>query len=371
MSKITPLLVYWVLPRLPQLAWPLPLFACLIFVTGFAGLGARSWAGAQEAMRVIAGESAVILERDKSVTLTLDEPNLVRRITESDGRTFILFTAKADQVGSKTKIKFKENGSPNEIDVQVIRGAGLDDPAAMTQATSALTKLLVLAILLEQAFAALFNWRVFLEFFDSRGVKTPLMVLGAWSLVNAFHLDIFGQLVEAYSTLPVIEPPNSWTPLFTAMILAGGSKAVNTVMSNLGLRDNRTLDAAQPKPPKTKAWFSVTLDPSSQGHLTGVFVRPSTSPRLPVDSNMIAGGAHFSVADRLRKYFVRRANRFPMSGGYEVDCNVGYFIEIRGRDATGAAVALDQDGHDIAVPGSAQTAIAFGPGAIIDFKVAI
>lgn len=48
--------------------------------------------------------------------------------------------------------------------------------ALYEKSLAALTMLLVLAVLLENAFSVIFNWRVFLTYFSLRGVKTIVMV---------------------------------------------------------------------------------------------------------------------------------------------------------------------------------------------------
>src|SRR6516225_10013948 len=53
---------------------------------------------------------------------------------------------------------------------------GLSDTVYSTS-LSVLTMLFVVALLLESAFSTIFNWRVFLTYFSTRGVKTIIMIV--------------------------------------------------------------------------------------------------------------------------------------------------------------------------------------------------
>src|SRR6516164_453340 len=52
---------------------------------------------------------------------------------------------------------------------------GLSD-MVYSSSVSVLTMLFVVALLLESAFSVIFNWRVFLTYFSTRGVKTIIMI---------------------------------------------------------------------------------------------------------------------------------------------------------------------------------------------------
>ena len=53
-------------------------------------------------------------------------------------------------------------------------------------------------MLLENAFALIFNWRVFLAYFSRTGTKTIVMVAVSLIVVYALDVDIVAKLVSAY-----------------------------------------------------------------------------------------------------------------------------------------------------------------------------
>ncbi len=56
-----------------------------------------------------------------------------------------------------------------------------------TASAKALTMLFVTAVVLESAFAVIFNWRVFLAYFDTRGLKTIVMIVISTIVVFLFQ----------------------------------------------------------------------------------------------------------------------------------------------------------------------------------------
>jgi hypothetical protein len=61
-----------------------------------------------------------------------------------------------------------------------------------------MTILLVIAVILENAFAVMFNWRVFLAYFSVPSVKTIIMIVVSWLIVNKFDIDVMASLIAAY-----------------------------------------------------------------------------------------------------------------------------------------------------------------------------
>jgi hypothetical protein len=131
----------------------------------------------------------------------------------------------------------------------------LGDQAIYEKSLAALTMLFVIAILLENAFAIIFNWRVFLAYFSSRGVKTIVMIVGSLIVVNVFDVDIVASLISAYKA--AAEPSGPVSKFITALILAGGSTGVYNRMYALGYRSERREAELNAKPHWTRrGWQS-------------------------------------------------------------------------------------------------------------------
>ncbi|NJO37350.1 MAG: hypothetical protein HC871_06670, partial [Rhizobiales bacterium] len=125
----------------------------------------------------------------------------------------------------------------------------LGDEAIYGKSLAALTILLVLAILIENALAVIFNWRVFLTYFSLRGIRTPIMIAVAFVVARLFEIDLVAALMAAYGSPNADSGPVSM--FLTALILGGGSSSVNNIMVALGLRERARADAIAPKAPPT------------------------------------------------------------------------------------------------------------------------
>ncbi|MCP4506831.1 MAG: hypothetical protein GY826_10615, partial [Fuerstiella sp.] len=120
--------------------------------------------------------------------------------------------------------------------------AGGAEPAAIaekdtniyTESIAALTKLFVLAVLVESALSLIFNWRVFLEFFNKRAIKTVVMFVVSLTVVRTFNIDIVADLMKVYD--PDSSPGDVMSTVLTALIVAGGSSGVNNLFVALGFR---------------------------------------------------------------------------------------------------------------------------------------
>lgn len=241
----------------------------------------------------------------------------------------------------------------------------LNNDQIYSKSLAALTMLFVIALLLESAFAVIFNWRVFLTYFSLRGVKTIVMVVSSLLVVYAFHIDVLASLIAAYKSpqppSPPIDPASISGPVslfITALILSGGSAGVNRIMTTLGFRSPRTQDEVAPRPPANRAWIAIRVN--RQHAVSEVFVRIREIG--PADANSpapMAGVITFKRAG-LSALLFPDANRFPQSGGYTVLPNVVYSICVESKDADGNVVrALDNQNYVLAV------------GAIVDFLVVL
>jgi len=241
---------------------------------------------------------------------------------------------------------------------QNVNPLALGSNAIYNESLRALTVLFVTAVLLESAFSIIFNWRVFLAYFSSRGVKTIIMVAVSLLIVNIFDLDILGDLIRAYQGTSAATAMQPVSAFITALILAGGSAGVYNIMVALGYRENRE-ELVAPKPSQDEAWIAIRVKKQNAVGEVRVLVEP-VNP-LPAGPNppAIAGTIGFRRPG-LFELLLRNANRFPQNGGYVVRPNVPYLIEVEGRDASGAP--LKRLGGRSYV---------FAPRAIVDFDVTI
>jgi hypothetical protein len=240
----------------------------------------------------------------------------------------------------------------------------LDNDQIYSKSLAALTMLFVIAVLLENAFSVIFNWRVFLAYFSVRGVKTIIMIAISLLIVNAFGIDVMASLIAAYKSPPKglpVDPASISGPasLFvTALILAGGSAGVNKIMTALGFRNDRREEDVAPRPPSNKAWVAVRVN--RQEATTEVFVKiREVGPAGVNDPAPIAGVVGLKRA-RLAGLLFRDVNRFPENGGYTITPNVVYAITVETKNAQGNPLTALQG----------QTYV-FAPGAIVDFEVTL
>lgn len=221
---------------------------------------------------------------------------------------------------------------------------------------AALTMLFVLAVLLESALTVIFNWRLYLVIFNSRGVKTLLMLILSWVMVDQLGIDVTADLMGSY-----IDPDPKSSPLtklITALILAGGSSGVNNIMVTLGYRNASAAEKKVPKPPPTQAWVAIRVDRekvqgSIQVRINKITPDPATIPLA------LAGTINtLPIWRKIIEVFFRNPDRFPQSGGYVVETGKAYNVEVEGKDDSGNSVA-----------GSINGVYSFAPGAIVDLDV--
>lgn len=218
----------------------------------------------------------------------------------------------------------------------------------------ALTVLMVVAILIENALALIFNWKVFRAYFSERGLKTIIGFAVSFVVVSNFQVDIVASLLDAYSTSEKRVPSNLATQILTAMIVAGGSAGVHNVMRALGYRSE--VDTKEFEPPKDKAWIAVRVNrKSGKGSMQVAVTEDKSAPAsLPA-----MAGTVMASRPSIMSLLVRNTNRFPQNGGYSVVPGKAYQISLLG---------LDENGDKIAIPiGGGPVKLA--PGAIVDFDV--
>lgn len=253
-----------------------------------------------------------------------------------------------------------------------IRPVGLSD-AVYSTSISALTVLFVMAVVLESAFAVIFNWRIFLAYFSTKGVKTIVMVVVSLILVYAFNLDVVASLITAYK-LPagsgapldssafateVAKVSGTVSKITTALVLAGGSAGVHNLMNALGFRSNREAEI-EPVPPQDEAWVAVKVKRvNAVGRVQVVISKVDAMPQGEVAPPAIAGSIGFS-RPRVSDLLLRNIDRFPQNGGYVVKPNEPYRILVEGQDKNGSTLTRLGDRYYV-----------FAPRAIVDFQVEI
>jgi len=91
---------------------------------------------------------------------------------------------------------------------------------------AALTKLIVLAMLLERALVLLFDYRWFREKLSNFGFKSPIAFVVSWSVCGLYQFDVLGSLFEGNKVSPM-------GIFITAAIVAGGSAGAITLFQGV------------------------------------------------------------------------------------------------------------------------------------------
>jgi hypothetical protein len=216
---------------------------------------------------------------------------------------------------------------------------------AYPEAFKALFLLFVLAIVLEMALAILFNWRPFVETFNSRAVKPVVSLAFALVLVYMFDIDLVTSLAKLIS--PNVSPLDNTGRILTAMVIAGGSAAVNNLMVGLGFRQQRTPEQVAPKPPANKGWISVSIVRTDKikGPVT-IAIGVATGSQVPVVASL-----EHSASGRMYRYFFRDRGRFPGSGGYAIAKDAEITVKasaLKNNDSNNGTLEKEWGPHKIA-----------------------
>jgi hypothetical protein len=215
-----------------------------------------------------------------------------------------------------------------------------------SESFKALFVLFVIATILESGLAVLFNWRPFIQLFDGRGIRSVVSVVFAYIFVSNYQLDIVTRLVNTYGSEKFAF--GFAGEMITALVIAGGSSGVNTLLVSLGFRSLKSADQITPKPPAHLAWIAVRLIRKEAKGIVTVLIGP-TGADLPV-AGTIAGS---SRTTGLLRFFLRDYGRFPTAGGFPVTPGATlYEVQLVGSDgkrakwgplpvAAGAIVDMD------------------------------
>lgn len=332
---------------------------------------------------VVRPGSAIILDSAACVRPLVPGANgAVETAKVSDAKTFAIYTAPPSQsadvlvlieTGSKDKTDKSgcESAVQRQFTISTDRTPQIPD-SAIGKAFNILAAAFVLALLLESAFALLFNWRLFLEFFAGKAWRTPIMFVGALATVSAFNLDLMASLLDAYSPrADGLPSKGSWlTAALTSMILAGGSVGVNRILVALGFRSQIRSDVAEPKIEEDEAWISIQVLGKSRDINVRVDVEvaeasEATKGAIPTTVGMLRPRG---ALERLGNILFPSRSRWPRSGGRKVSTNNFYRITV--TDLRSDGKVYDALGKVIPNVGAAPL-LRFGSRAMIDFEVTL
>jgi hypothetical protein len=280
-----------------------------------------------------------------AIAQTPPAENTVNTASTADTTTTNTTTTDTTTASSDTT-----NDKPN---ASASNSAQAIDPGVYGEMFKILFAVFTIAVVLESALALIFNWRLFLLYFDSRGAKTVVSaaagILVAWSL----GLDVIDRLYKA-----MFPGGNAGLGAFgyvlTGLVLAGGSAGVNNILKALGFRSLRDEEVRLPKPPTKQAWLAVRLNrKSAEGPVQVFLTRDNGGERL-------IG----TITGRRAPTFLQplRANpmRFPPLAGFAVPSDS--LVTVQLRDPT---LPAGQDASALWGP------YRIGEGAIIDFELTL
>ncbi|WP_018182496.1 hypothetical protein [Kaistia granuli] len=306
------------------------------------------------------------------------EPGRIAEIGRVDGKVFIVDTQPAKgtllttKEGASSVLQYRANNvatPTSDIAVCEIQGmpranvtVSIQSAASGTDLYSEVAKTLVLlfalAVILESALAALFRWRPFVEILNPRAVRPLVAVILAWTFVRYFDLDIVTALVNAAKP-DNPKPINIPGQLLTALVLAGGSSGINSLLVGLGFRQVSTPENTQPRPPPDKAWIAVKARRKA-GTTGDIQVLIGADRQVGATAEpALAGIIKGSSQGGLLSYFTRDLGRFPNYGGYEVKAGTELRVLLRAGTQSGQTVEAVWGPH---VP---------APGAILDLDMEI
>ncbi|MDP2378360.1 hypothetical protein [Reyranella sp.] len=275
---------------------------------------------------------------------------------EAAGKPFrLLYTANNTTTALMDKVVYKlADGTEQTVVITVEPTASAPgfSGAVYDQSLRAIFLLFVLAVILESALALVFNWKPFTDNLSPRAVRPLIAFIVSLIFVNLLGIDVVATLTNALngSHLPV----STEGKVITAMVIAGGSSGVNTLLVALGFRSVKTPETTAPKPPPEKAWLAVR---APQGKAVGdllVFVGPPGNLAL---LGIIKGR---SKAGSILSWFLSDRGRLPIYGGLVVPTDKSVTVEVRG---------VDKDG--VPLPPVIYGPLQFAKGALIDIDVTL
>ena len=112
------------------------------------------------------------------------------------------------------------------------------------QIGSILALLLVISIVFETALTPIFNWRFFAKHCEGKGIKTPITIAAAVTLLWGYDIDIFKHVIDAFAGTGAPDSSSNFMGrIMTGLLVAGGSGAIFNIFTKLGLRSPDKLAA--------------------------------------------------------------------------------------------------------------------------------
>lgn len=187
----------------------------------------------------------------------------------------------------------------------------------------------VLAVVLESALALIFNWRPFARLVDGRGMKTIISFALSCVVVWQVNLNLLQQFRLASHDPETVPTPDFVGLILTAMIVAGGSSGVNTLLVALGFRSATRAEEVIVKPPSECAWLAVRLIRSAPPAAPPVRVLLSTD-----DGGFALVGTILGLQSPrgFLRWFLQDSTRFPTVAGYSVPGGHKYAIKLEWDD---------------------------------------
>ncbi len=228
-----------------------------------------------------------------------------------------------------------------------------------------LVALAVIVLVVESALATIFQWRLYRMLFNNRAVKTLVMVAVGLTIVLGFQYDIFARLVA------LVTPgntPAAWSGKIStglsALIIAGGSAGVNTLLQRLGIRSPIQAEPERPVLNKDQAWISVRVKRNTAVGPVQIAVRElADDAKAPALAGTLAERTFWET---VREAFMADAMRFPSYGGRTVTSGKTYEILAVGKRLV--PVNGVNQSEDFSVPVYAGS---FASQAIVDFSVTV
>ena len=127
---------------------------------------------------------------------------------------------------------------PQETPQQQVVGPLLDEATILGKVGEVLLIFLVLSVVFESALSPLFNWRLFREKFNGKGIKTPIVVILAFLVFWSYDLDIINDILVAVNYIAETDPRGHTLggQALTALLIAGGSSGILNIYTRLGIR---------------------------------------------------------------------------------------------------------------------------------------
>lgn len=93
----------------------------------------------------------------------------------------------------------------------------------------------VLSVLFEVALTTIFNWRIFLKYFEGKGIKTIITTSLAFLLCQTYDLDIFSTVLSIFGYTE--DKVTFIGKIITALLIAGGSDGIFRIFVKLNIRN--------------------------------------------------------------------------------------------------------------------------------------